>query len=175
MQLVVRRSAVVAMTVVTVALLGACKAPGLPDWPGAPDPTASPTDDPTGEPTENPTGEPTAEPTDEPTGEPTAGPTDEPTAVPGGPGTSDGVEVSVTIEPGFAMPNLVEASLKQARRTLDREGAESVSVVDARRGGEVHGNANGWAVCSTEPAAGDFTRASNAVVLAAAPNARHCP
>jgi hypothetical protein len=171
MQLVVRRSAVVAVTVMTAALLGACKAPAIPGWPDAPDPTTSPTDGPTDGPTEDPTGEPTGGPTQDPTPEPTDGPT----TVPGEPGGSDGVDVHVTIEPGYSMPNLVETSLKQARRALDREGAESVTVVDARRGGEVEGKANGWTVCSQEPAAGDFARASQAVVLAAAPNARRCP
>ncbi|WP_139315867.1 PT domain-containing protein [Cellulosimicrobium sp. CUA-896] len=171
-----RRGAVVMMVVVAVALLGACKAPGFPGGPGGP--TASPTDPGTGGPTDDPTGgpttDPTEDPTDEPTDEPTPGPTDGPTAGPGEPGSSDGVEVSVTIEPGYSMPHLVETSLKQARRALEREGAQTVTVVDARRGGEVRGAANGWTVCSHEPAAGDFARASTPVVLAAAPNARQC-
>ncbi|WP_069386174.1 PASTA domain-containing protein [Cellulosimicrobium cellulans] len=171
MRYVARRSAVVVTTVVAVALLGACKAPAFPGGPGEPGPTTSPTDSPTGEPTEAPTEEPTGEPTAGPTEEPT----DDPTAAPGEPGSSDGVDVSVTIEPGYPMPNLVETSLKQARRSLEREGAATVTVVDARRGGEVQGRSNGWTVCSQEPAAGDFARASTPVVLAAAPNARHCP
>lgn len=167
MRFVARRSAVVVTTVVAVALLGACRAPALPGGPTEPGPTTSPT--------VSPTEQPTDEPSPEPTAEPTPGPTDDPTPAPGGPGGSDGVEVSVTIEPGYPMPNLVEASLKQARQTLDREGAQTVSVVDARRGGEVKGQSNGWTVCSQEPAAGDFARASTPVVLAAAPNARQCP
>ncbi|MFC8921955.1 hypothetical protein [Cellulosimicrobium sp. NPDC057127] len=166
MRLVARRSAVVVTTVVAVVLLGACK---VPAFPGEPEPTTSPTDSPTAEPTE-----PGEDPTDEPGTDPTEEPTDDPTTVPVEPGGSDGVEVSVTIEPGFSMPNVVEASLRQARSALEREGAEAVTVVDARRGGEVRGRANGWAVCSQEPAAGDFTRVSVPVVLTAAPNERQC-
>ncbi len=155
---VVRRYGVVATTVVAVALLGACKAPGSPGQPSpSPPPTSSPTPSPTTEPTT---------PTDPP---PTTDPTD-PTL----PGGSEGVEVRVAIEPGYSMPDLVGTSLQQARRTLDREDATTVQVVDARRGDAVAGRSNGWTVCGHEPAAGTFTYESAAVVLVAAPTARQC-
>ncbi|WP_435737349.1 hypothetical protein V5D56_01770 [Cellulosimicrobium sp. PMB13] len=155
----VRRGAVVAAVVVAVGVLGACKAPA---WPGTPTPGPSPSTSPTGTPSAEPTGEPTTTPTTDPSD-------------PSLPGGSDGVEVRVEIEPGYSMPNLVESSLKQARRTLEQQGATTVRVVDARRGDAVAGQANGWTVCGHEPAAGSFTLESVEVVLAAAPNARQCP
>lgn|GEM_PF-1636709 len=164
----VRRSGAVMTVVLAVAVLGACRAPGDPGQPTAapttpPGPTSSPTSSPAPSPTDAPTSDPV------PTGGPTTDPTD-PTL----PGSSDGVRLRVTVEPGYTMPLLVESSLKQARQTLDREGASVVRVVDARAGTAVAGQSNGWTVCSTDPAAGTFTRESAEVVLTAAPNARQC-
>lgn len=160
----VRRSGAVMTVVVAVAVLGACRAPGDPGQP-----TAAPTTPPV--PTSSPTSSPTGAPTSSP--EPTGGPTTDP-ADPTLPGQSDGVRLRVTVEPGYTMPLLVESSLKQARQALDREGASAVRVVDARAGSSVAGQSNGWTVCSTDPAAGTFTRESAEVVLTAAPNARQC-
>ncbi|WP_237840650.1 hypothetical protein [Cellulosimicrobium cellulans] len=160
-----RRARVVVLAAVAVAALAGCRAEALPDGPGTPAPS------PTAEPTVVPTASPTAEPTD---------PTDGPTTGPGAPvlpGGSDGVEVSVEIEPAFPMPNLVETRLKQARADLEKRGAASVVVVDARDPGArtLPGASNGWTVCAQDPAGGDLLRGSATVTLAAAPNARHCP
>jgi hypothetical protein len=152
----------VVTAVVVVAVLGACRAPVDP---GAGGPTTPP--GPTSPVTDAPTDQPTPAPTD---GTPTTDPAD-PTL----PGGSEGVDVRVRIEPGYTMPDLVEASLGQARRTLDREGATTVQVVDARRGDVVAGRSSGWTVCGHEPAAGTFTIDAAEVVLTAAPNARQCP
>ncbi|WP_454730063.1 hypothetical protein [Cellulosimicrobium protaetiae] len=161
-----RRARVVVLAAVAVAALAGCRADALPGGPGSPTPS--------------PTAEPTGNPTAEPTEGPTEGPTDTPTTGPGAPvlpGGSDGVEVSVEIEPAFPMPNLVETKLKQARAELEKRGAASVVVVDARDpgAGTLPGASNGWTVCAQDPAGGDLLRASATVTLAAAPNARHCP
>ncbi|WP_426309830.1 PASTA domain-containing protein [Cellulosimicrobium sp. E-16] len=157
-----RRARVVVLAAVAVAALAGCRAEALPGGPGTPTPA----------PTAEPTAVPTAEPTDDPTGSPTTGP-----GAPVPPGGSDGVEVSVEIEPAFPMPNLVETKLKQARAELEKRGAASVVVVDARDpgAGTLPGASNGWTVCAQDPAGGDLLRASATVTLAAAPNARHCP
>lgn len=162
MTAVPRRARVAVLAAVAVAALAGCRAEALPGGPGTPTPS----------PTAEPTAVPTAEPTDEPTGSPTTGP-----GAPVPPGGSDGVEVSVEIEPAFPMPNLVETKLKQARADLEKRGAASVVVVDARDpgAGTLPGASNGWAVCAQEPAGGDLLRGSATVTLAAAPNARQCP
>lgn len=159
-----RRARAVVLAVVAVTALAGCRVDGLP---GNPSPS----------PTSQPTTTPTSEPTVEPTAEPTPDPTEEPTGGPGGPGSSDGVEVSVEIEPAFSMPNLVETRLKQARADLEKRGAVTVVVVDARdaRAGALTGAANGWSVCAQDPAGGDLVRASQTVTLDAAPNAKRCP
>ncbi|MBN0040528.1 hypothetical protein JN535_10175 [Cellulosimicrobium cellulans] len=159
-----RRARVVVLAVVAVAALAGCRAEALPGGPGTPSPTATPTAEPTAAPTPGPT--------TEPTGSPTTGP-----GSPVPPGGSDGVEVSVEIEPAFPMPNLVETKLKQARADLEKRGAASVVVVDARDpgAGALPGASNGWTVCVQDPAGGDLLRGSATVTLAAAPNARHCP
>jgi len=165
-----RRTRVVVLAAVAVAALAGCRVEGVPGGPGTPTPS------PTAEPTTVPTEEPTEEPTDGPTPDPTGGPTTGPgTPVP--PGGSDGVELSVEIEPAFPMPNLVETRLKQARADLEQRGAATVVVVDARdpRAGALPGASNGWTVCVQEPTGGDLVRASETVVLGAAPNARQCP
>jgi hypothetical protein len=157
-----RRARVVVLAAVAVAALAGCRAEALPGGPGTPTPS----------PTAIPTTTPTTGPTDEPTDTPTTGP-----GAPVLPGGSDGVEVSVEIEPAFPMPNLVETRLKQARADLEKRGAASVVVVDARapRAGALPGASNGWTVCVQDPAGGDLVRASATVTLAAAPNARQCP
>ncbi|MFB7887788.1 PASTA domain-containing protein [Cellulosimicrobium cellulans] len=157
-----RRARVVVLAAVAVAALAGCRAEALPGGPGTPTPS----------PTALPTAAPTPGPTTEPTGSPTTGP-----GAPVPPGGSDGVEVSVEIEPAFPMPNLVETKLKQARADLEKRGAASVVVVDARDpgAGTLPGASNGWTVCAQDPAGGDLLRGSATVTLAAAPNARQCP
>ncbi|MFJ2520352.1 PASTA domain-containing protein [Cellulosimicrobium cellulans] len=157
-----RRARVVVLAAVAVAALAGCRAEALPGGPGTPTPS----------PTALPTAAPTPGPTTEPTGSPTTGP-----GAPVPPGGSDGVEVSVEIEPVFPMPNLVETKLKQARADLEKRGAASVVVVDARDpgAGTLPGASNGWTVCAQDPAGGDLLRGSATVTLAAAPNARQCP
>jgi hypothetical protein len=159
---VTRRARVVVLAVVATAALAGCRAEGLPGGPGSPAPS--------------PTAEPTAAPTPGPTDDPTTGPPTGPGA-PVPPGGSDGVEVSVEIEPAFPMPNLLETRLKQARADLEQRGAATVVVVDARDpgAGSLRGAANGWTVCVQDPAGGELVRDSTTVTLAAAPNARHCP
>ncbi|ARU51068.1 hypothetical protein CBR64_05760 [Cellulosimicrobium cellulans] len=161
-----RRARVVVLAAVAVAALAGCRAEAMPGGPGTPTPS------PTAIPTATPTTGPTNEPTDEPTGSPTTGP-----GAPVPPGGSDGVEVSVEIEPAFPMPNLVETRLKQARADLEKRGAASVVVVDARKpdAGTLPGASNGWTVCAQDPAGGDLLRGSATVTLAAAPHARQCP
>ncbi len=162
------------LAAVAVAALAGCRVEGVPGGPGTP--TPSPTAEPTTVPTEEPTDGPTPDPTDDPTDGPTDGPTTGPgTPVP--PGGSDGVELSVEIEPAFPMPNLVETRLKQARADLEQRGAATVVVVDARdpRAGSLPGASNGWTVCEQDPTGGDLVRASETVVLGAAPSARQCP
>ncbi|MGN7704866.1 hypothetical protein [Cellulosimicrobium sp. 22601] len=161
-----RRTRVVVLAAVAVAALAGCRVEGVPGGPGTPTPS--------------PTAGPTTVPTGEPTGDPTTGPTDGPTTGPGSPvppGGSDGIELSVEIEPAFPMPNLVETRLKQARADLEQRGAVTVVVVDARdpRAGALPGASNGWTVCVQDPTGGDLVRASETVVLGAAPNARQCP
>ncbi|QJW35523.1 hypothetical protein [Cellulosimicrobium protaetiae] len=154
------------LAVVAATALAGCRAEGLPGGPGTPPPS------PSAEPTTGPTAEPTAAPTDGPTETPTTGP-----GQPVPPGGSDGVEVSVEIEPAFPMPNLVETKIRQARADLAQRGASTVVVVDARDpgAGALPGVSNGWTVCVQDPAAGDLLRGSATVTLAAAPNARKCP
>ncbi|MBE9925635.1 hypothetical protein G8C93_06990 [Cellulosimicrobium cellulans] len=158
-----RRARAVVLAVVAVTALAGCRVEGLPGGPGSPSPS--------------PTSQPTTTPTPEPTVEPTPDPTEEPTGGPGGPGSSDGIEVSVEIEPAFSMPNVVETRLKQARADIEKRGAVTVVVVDARdaRAGALPGAANGWTVCAQDPEGGDLVRASQTVTLDAAPNAKQCP
>ncbi|TGA70911.1 PASTA domain-containing protein [Cellulosimicrobium funkei] len=154
-----RRARAVVLAVVAVTALAGCRVDGLPGGPGSPSPS------------------PTSQPTTTPTSEPTVEPTPDPTGGPGEPGSSDGVEVSVEIEPAFSMPNLVETRFKQARADLEQRGAVTVVVVDARdaRAGALPGAANGWTVCAQDPEGGDLVRASQTVTLDAAPNAKQCP
>jgi hypothetical protein len=160
-----RRARVAVLAGVAAVALTGCRVDGLPGDPGTPAPS----------PTAEPTVEPPTVPTTDPTDGTTDGTTNPGTALP--PGASDGVDVSVEIEPAFLMPNVVEARLKQARADLEKRDVAAVVVVDARNPatGALRGAADGWTVCDQHPAAGDLVRASQTVTLGAAPNARQCP